>query len=50
MFKRNPQYSLEVSYQELRLMEESLLALRECLLIRGLDTNPIDRVLVKFVG
>ena len=45
MFKRNPKYSLEVSYQELRLMEESLLALRERLIERGLGTSPIDRML-----
>lgn len=49
MFKRNPKYSLEVSYQELRLMEESLLALRERLIERGLGTSPIDRMLVKLI-
>lgn len=50
MFKRNPKYSVEVTYQELRLMEESLLALRERLLARGLGTRPVDRMLVKFFG
>lgn len=50
MFKRNPKYSLEVTYRELRLMEESLLALRERLLERGLGTSPVDRVLVKLYG
>lgn len=50
MFKRNPKYALEVTYRELRLMEESLLALREQLLERGLSTSPIDRLLVRLYG
>lgn len=50
MFKRNHQYSLAVSYKEVRLIEESLLALREQFLSRGLGTAPVDRVLVKVLG
>ena len=45
--KRTAKVVVEVTFSDLRLMRESLLALRNKLIVEGRYTAPVDEMLVK---
>ena len=47
--RRETKVVLEVTFSELRLMRESLLALRNRLIAEGRHTAPVDEMLVKII-
>jgi len=50
MFRREKKVIVEVTAAELRLMRESLLALRNRLIAEGRYTDPVDEMLIKLLA
>ena len=49
MFRRDRKVIVEVTIAELRLIRESLLALRNRLISEGRYTDPVDEMLMKLI-
>ena len=49
MFRKKKLVAVEVTYQELRLMRDSLLALRSRLIAEGRYTDAVDDMLLKLM-
>ena len=50
MFRREKKVILEVTAAELRMIRESLLALRNRLISEGRYTDPVDEMLMRLMG
>ena len=50
MFKRSKKIVVELTYQELMLMREGLLAFRADLISAGRCADPVDELLIKLFG
>ena len=48
-FKRSSKVFIEVTAEELRMMQESLIALRNELVAAGRYTDPVDEMLTKLI-
>lgn len=50
MFRREKKVCVEVTFAELRIIRDSLLALRNRLIVEGRYTDAVDEMLVKLMG
>ena len=50
MFRREKKVVVEVTFSELRIIRDSLLALRHRLIAEGRYTDAVDEMLVKLMG